>query len=393
MKRLLIIGLTAALLSFPATGFTKKQKETQARATAPALPVEVIVVKKEPIPIWLEFTGRTEASKRVEVRARVTGILEKVLFQEGTFVEKGEPLFEIEKNSYLDDLHQAQARSKRDQATLDLATANVKRFEPLVAEGLAPRLTLEEYQARKNELLATLEANDAVIRTAKLNLSYTTVRAPISGRISRLNVDIGNVVGFGEKTVLTTMVSDDPMYAYFKPTEEEFQIIHKFASQEVLDARLRVPSQLHIIKRDPFTGKVDFTDNRVDAMTGTITMRVMVANPERLLLEGTFVYADIFVTDKIPFLMVPPNVVLEDQQGGFVYVVDEKNQAERVNVKRGFEGRHYLEIVKGLDNGAQVIISALAKLRPGMRVSAKDTTATKGVMAVLKSKKMGGEKE
>jgi len=395
MKRplILIICLMAILLSFPTTGFTKKQKETKTRATAPALPVDVIVVKKEPIPIWLEFTGKTEASKRIEVRARVTGILEKVLFQEGAFVEKGEPLFEIEKNSYLDDLHQAQARRKRDQATLDLATANVKRFEPLVAEGLAPRLTLEEYQAKKNELLATLEANDAVIRTAKLNLSYTTVRAPISGRISRLNVDIGNVVGFGEKTVLTTMVSDDPMYAYFKPTEEEFQIIRKFASQKVLDAHLRVPSQLRIIKRKPFTGKVDFTDNRVDAMTGTITMRVVVANPEHRLLEGTFVYADIFVTDKIPFLMVPPNVVLEDQQGGFVYVVDEKNQAKRVNIKRGFEGRHYLEINKGLDNGAQVIISALTKLRPGMKVAAKDTTATKGVMAVLKSKNMGGEKE
>ena len=392
MKRTLITTFAAIMLLLPTAGLCK-DKDNTAPPERPALPVEVVVVKKEPVPIWLEFTGKTEASKGVEVRARVTGILEEVLFQEGAFVEKGVPLFEIEKNSYQDDLHQAQARRKRDQATLDLATANVKRFEPLVAEGLAPRLTLEEYQAKENELLATLEANDAIIRTAKLNLSYTTVRAPISGRISRLNVDIGNIVGFGEKTVLTTMVSDDPMYAYFKPTEEEFQIMRKFASQKVLDARLRVPSQLQIIKRKPFTGKVDFTDNRVNAMTGTITMRAVVANPEHLLLEGTFVYADIFVTDQIPFLMVPPNVVLEDQQGGFVYVVDEKNQAKRVNIKRGFEGRHYLEIIKGLDNGAQVIISSLTKLRPGMRVTAKDTTATKGVMAVLKSEKMGGEKE
>ncbi|MCD6293664.1 MAG: efflux RND transporter periplasmic adaptor subunit [Deltaproteobacteria bacterium] len=392
MKRLLIIALTTILLTIPMVGLCKDKKEQSASAK-PALPVEVIVVKKEPIPIWFEFTGKTEASKSVEVRARVTGIFEKVLFQEGAFVKKGVPLFEIEKNSYLDDLHQAQARRRRDQATLDLATANVKRFEPLVAEGLAPRITLEEYQAKRNELLAVVEADDAVIRTAKLNLSYTTVRAPISGRISRLHVDVGNVVGFGEKTVLTTMLSDNPMYAYFRPTEEEYQIMRKFASKEVLDARLRVPSQRNVIKRDPFTGKVDFTDNRVDAMTGTITMRVSVANPEYLLLEGTFVYADIFLTDKIAFFMVPPNVVLEDQQGGFVYVVDEKNRAKRVNVKRGFEGRHYLEITEGLDDGTQVIISALTKLRPGMSVAAKDTTSTKGVMAVLRKAKMGGEKE
>ena len=392
MKRPLIILLTAIMLLLPIAGFCKDKKAAMA-PEKPALPVEVIVVKKEPIPIWLEFTGKTEASKRVEVRARVTGVLEKVLFKEGALVKKGEPLFEIEKESYQDDLRQAQAKRKRDQATLDLATANVKRFEPLVAEGLAPRLTLEEYQAKRNELLATLEGNDAVIRTAKLNLSYTTVRAPISGLISRLQVDVGNVVGFGEKTVLTTMVSDDPMYAYFRPTEEEFQIMRKFASKEVLDARVRVPSQLSVIKREPFTGKVDFADNRIDSMTGTITKRVSVANPEHQLLEGTFVYAEIFLTDQISFLMVPPHVVLEDQQGSFLYVVDEKNQAQRINVNRGFEGRHYLEIKEGLDDGAQVIISALTKLRPGMSVTAKDTTATKGVMAIMQRAKMSGEKK
>ena len=384
--------LTTIMLSLPVAGLCKNKEKTPP-PEKPALPVEVIVVKKEPIPIWLEFTGKTEASKRIEVRARVTGILEKVLFQEGTFVKKNAPLFEIEKDSYLDDLHQAQARRKRDQATLDLATANVKRFEPLVAEGLAPRLTLEEYQAKKNELLATLEANNAVIRTAKLNLSYTTVRAPISGRIGRLNVDVGNIVGFGEKTVLTTMVSDDPMYAYFRPTEEEFQIIQKFASKKVLDAHVRVPSQLNIFKREAFTGKVDFADNRVDSMTGTITMRASVSNPEYKLMEGTFIYADIFLTDQISFLMVPPHVVLEDQQGGFIYVVDEKSQAKRINVKRGFEGRHYLEIKEGLDDGAQVIISSLTKLRPKITITAKDVTATKGVMAIMKKAKMSGEKQ
>ncbi|MEA3348559.1 MAG: efflux RND transporter periplasmic adaptor subunit, partial [Pseudomonadota bacterium] len=118
-----------------------------------------------------------------------------------------------------------------------------------------------------------------------------------------------------------------------------------------------------------------------------------VANPEHKLLEGTFVYADIFVTDQISFLMVPPNVVLEDQQGSFIYVVDEKNRAKRVNVDRGFEGRHYLSIKKGLDDGARVIISSLTKLRPEMEIIPKDVTSEKGVKAVMKKAGMGGEKE
>ena len=389
---MMIILLSAFMLTTPKTGFCK-DKKTAPPPKRPALAVEVIVVKKEPMPIWLEFTGKTEASKQVEVRARVTGVLENVLFQEGALVEKGAPLFKIEKDAYLDDLEQAQAKRERDQATLDLATANVKRFEPLVAEGLAPRLTLEEYQAKRNELIATVKADEAGIRNARLYLGYTTVRAPISGRISRLHVDIGNLVGLGDKTLLTTMVSDDPIYAYFHPTEEEFQIIRKFAAKEVLDARVRVPSQLKIIKREPFKGHVSFTDNRIDSMTGTITMRATVDNPEHKLLEGTFVYADILVTDKIPFMMIPPNSVLEDQQGSFVYAVDEKKQAKRVNVKRGFEGRLYLEIMQGLDDGDRIIISSLTKIRPGMAIAAKDVTATKGVMAIMKKADMTASME
>jgi len=392
MKQSQIIALTTIMLLLPIAGVCK-DKSTVKAPPKPALQVEVIVVKKEPVPIWLEFTGKTKASRKIEVRARVTGVLEKVLFLEGALIKKGEALFEIEKSSYLDDLHRAQARRKRDQATLDLASANVKRFEPLVSEGLAPRITLEEYQAKKNELLALVEADDAEIRTAKLNLSYTTVRAPITGRISNLHVDVGNVVGFGEKTVLTTMVSDDPLYAYFYPTEEEFQFIRTYASKEVLEAQVQVQGKSRLITREVFTGKVDFTDNRIDPMTGTITMRAVVANPEQQLLEGTFVYTKIFVTDQLSLLMVPQSCVLEDQQGSFIYEVDEKNQTRRINVKRGFEGRHYLEITEGLQDGQQVIISSLSKLRPETPVSPQDVTSSKGFLAAMKKTDEKKDKE
>ena len=395
MKRKICNLLLATLLalSLSACSDEKKQKAAAPPPEPPPLSVEYVVAKEEPIPIWLEYTGKTAASKRIQVRARVAGILEKVLFKEGALVEKGQKLFEIEKNAFQEALVQAKAKKKRDQATLDLAIADVNRYKPLVAEGLAPRATLEQYQARMNEYIAVVEADDAGIRDAELNLSYTDVIAPISGRISHLHVDVGNIVGFGEKTLLTTMVSDDPMYAYFSPTEEDFQIMRKYGSKDALHALVRIPSKREYLKRKPFKGEINFRDNKVDAMTGTITMRATVDNTEHDLLEGTFVYVEVFVSDEYPFMVVPPQVVLEDQQGSFLYVVDQSSKTKRVAVKRGYENRYYLQIVEGLNDGDKIIISSIPKLRPEMKVEGKDVTAEKGVLTAMKKEQIIREQE
>lgn len=391
MKRKIVIMLLAVVVTIMLPGCSDSKKKQQAAAPPepPPLDVEMIVVKNEPIPIWLEYTGKTEGSKRIEVRARVAGILEKVLFTEGALVEKGRKLFEIEKDTYEQALQQAKAKREMDQATLDLALADVKRYEPLVEEGLAPRATLEQYMARRNELIALVKADEAAIRDAELNLSYTDVVAPISGTISRMFVDVGNIVGFGEKTLLTTIVSDNPMYAYFNPTEEEFQHMRKYGSGGEFAARARVPGgRSEYLQREPFKGHVSFSDNRVNSMTGTITMRATVDNPDHDLLEGTFVYVEVFVTDKYPFIMVPPQVVLEDQRGSFLYVAGENNRVARHDVKRGYEGRYFLIVREGLDDGDKVILSSLQTIRPDMKVTPTDVTAEKGVMAILKKNQM-----
>jgi RND family efflux transporter MFP subunit len=396
MKRKNVLMLLALVVTITLTGCSDSKKKQQAATPPepPPLAVDMIVVKKEPIPIWLEYTGKTEASKRIEVRARVAGILEKVLFTEGAFVEKGQKLFEIEKDTFEQALHQAQAKREMDQATLDLALADVKRYEPLVEEGLAPRATLEQYMARRNELIALVKADEAAIRDAELNLGYTDVVAPISGTISRMFVDVGNIVGFGEKTLLTTMVLGDPMYAYFNPTEEEFQLMRQYGSQDESTTMVRLPGgQTESIKRGPFKGQLSFSDNRVNSMTGTITMRATVDNPDLNLLEGTFVYVDIFVTDEYPFMAVPPQVVLEDQRGSFLYVIDENSRAKRLDVKRGYEGRYFLHVEEGLDDGDRVVVSSLLTIRPDMKVTATDVTAEKGVMAILKKNQMAKDKE
>jgi len=373
----------------------KKLPEKQQKlAAAPALPVEVVIVKKEKVPVWLEYTGKTEASKRIEVRARVSGTLEEVLFKEGEYIEKGQKLFTVEKASYEAAVTQTQAKLEGDQASMKLALADEERYKPLVAEGLAPRITLEQYQVRVMELTAMIKADQAAVKNAELNLSYTDILAPISGRISRINIDVGNIVGYAEKTLLTTMVADDPMYAYFNPNEEQYQLVRQYKSKEVLDARVTVPNKYEkLLDRKPFRGVVDFNDNRVDKMTGTITMRAKIANPEHNLLEGTFVYVNLFVTDQAEFLMVNPGVVQEDQQDSFVYVVDENGLAKRVNIVRGFETRNYMAVTKGLEGGEKVIWSGLAKIRPGVKITPTDVTETKGIIAVLKEQDMIPEKE
>ena len=368
---------------------TDKKDAEQAPQAPPPLPVETVTVQKEAVPIWLEYTGKTEATQRIEVRARVSGILEKVLFEDGDYVEKGQQLFTIEKTSYQAALDQALALVEQDRASLKLAVTDVQRYKPLVRKDLAPQAILDQYVAKADELRARIKSDQAAVREAKLRLSYTDVRAPSPGRIGRRQVDIGNIVGYGEQTLLTTIIFDDPMYAYFNPSEEEFQIMRQHKSVEIMPANIRVPdTRAHLVKREAYKGKVDFGDNRVDRMTGTITMRAIVGNSEHDLLEGTFVYVDVFVTDKAKLIMIPPGVVLEDQQGSFLYIVNSDNKAKRVNIKRGFESRFYVQITDGLQDGEKVIISGLQKVSEGRAVTVTDVTKEKSVLAVMQQEKM-----
>lgn len=362
----------------------ENEKAETAPQAPPPLPVEIVTASKDKIPIWLEFTGKTVATKRVDIRARVSGRLEKVLFQEGDFVEEGAILFTLEKDQYEATLAQAKAQLQQSEATLSLAQKDVERYTPLVAEELAPRATLEQYEAKVAELEAAIKANRATIREAELNLSYTDIMAPISGTIGRSLVDVGNIVGYGEPTLLTTIVNDNPMYAYFNPTERQFQVMRQYKSQDKMEARVSVREKTDgLLKRESLKGQVGFTDNKVDQQTGTITMRAEVANHDHTMLEGTFVYVEVMVTDRPSLIMVQPLAIQEDQRSTFVYVVDENNKAQRVDIEKGYENRHYAMITNGLEGGEKVIVSGLAKVSPGRDVQATDVTDTKGIRAQL----------
>lgn len=364
-----------------------EQSQQQTAKDVPALPVEVVVVKNKHIPIWMQYTGRTEASSSQEVRARVTGILEAVYFKDGEYVKKGQRLFKIEQTDYIAALDSAKAKKQRDLAALKLAKADVNRYKPLVKDGLAPRVTLEQYEAQVTSLEADIFSDEASIRQAELELSHTIVKAPIDGQASRRMVDVGNLVGKNESTLLTTINNTDPLYAYFAPSEEDFQKIAKFRKQDVMQAYINLNYQSEILKNEPIFGHVDFTDNTVNSSTSTVSMRAEVPNTDHTVLPGTFVYVNVFITDAFELIGIPPQVIFEDQRGKYVYIVGQDQIAERVYITSILDSRFFVLLKKdgGLKDGDKIIINALLRLKPGVKVIPTDMTQTKGLDAVLKA--------
>ncbi len=381
-KVALIVALSAVMLF---SGCTEEKKAPTTKVMPP-LTVETVTVHRKPMPLWIQYTGMTKATSDQEIRARVSGRLQKIYFKDGDQVKKGDKLFLIEQSQYKSNLQSAKAKKRQDEAALELAKTNVERYKPLVKDGLAPRATLEQYEARYGELLAAIAGDEAAIQNAELELSYTVVTAPVSGQVSARRVDVGNLVGYGESTVLTTIVQTDNIYTYFSPTESEVQRIYKFRSQKELPAFIEVHGQGEdVLKRKRLDGYVDFSNNTVDPLTSTITMRATIDNKDNSVYPGTFVYINIFVTDKFDFIMVPPQAIFEDQLGKYVYTVDANNTAKRTAVQTNLSTRYYTSIAEGLKNGDVVVISGLMKVKPGTLLAPQDVTDTKGIDAVMKA--------
>ena len=366
------------------------EKVKQVKKELPALKVKTITIETKKVPIWGTFTGKTRASSHQEVRARVSGILEKIYFQDGQNVQKGQKLFKIEQSEYIAALNAAKAKKAEDQAALALAKADVGRYAPLVKEGLAPRATLEQYQAKLAALKAAILGDDAKIKEAQIKLDYTIIKAPISGRVSARHVDVGNLIGQGEATLLTTIVRFNPLYAYFSPSQNDALIMQKYRNKENLDTFIEYKGANEDIRLD---GYVDFANNSVDPLTSTITMRAIIKNPEHKILPGTFVYVNVFISDKYKFKMIPPEVILNDQLGKYVYIIDNNSTVKRADITTAYGTKYYVSVQKGLKDGDKVIVSALMKLKPGVKVEGIDVTKEEGIDAILKNNKLIPTKE
>ncbi len=307
--------------------------------SAPPRPAEVLVSwpVEGQITDFEDFTGRTDAFHSVDIRARVTGYLTKRYFKDGSEVKKEDPLFEIDPRPYKAALLQAQASLASAVAKNKLAEIEYKRAANLVNRGSYSR---EEYDQAKDtfdETHASADVARAVEDLAQLNMDFTTVRAPLDGRISRRMVDVGNMV-MADNTVLTSIVALDPMYVYFEVDERTLLRLRRLIGEGKLQTRAQTTINFlaALADEDEFThkGTVDFSDNKVDPNTGTLQLRGVIENPKpHLLSPGLFVRVRLPIGKPYQALMVPEQALGTDQGRKFVYVVNEKNEVEFHPVK------------------------------------------------------------
>jgi RND family efflux transporter MFP subunit len=380
-------ALAAAVLTLLLQGCSS---EAQTQAAAPAPQVTVAAALERNVQEWDEFTGRLEAVESVEIRPRVTGYIESVNFNEGSVVKKGDLLFVIDQRPYRAELSKAEAELARAVARAELSNTDVERSEKLLGVKAVSR---EEYDQRLNaqrESQANVEAARAAVTAAKLNLEFTRITAPISGRVSRAVVTAGNLVtgGSTQATLLTTVVSIDPIYVSFEGDEQVYLKYSELARRgdrpSSRDAANPVLMALANEQGFPHKGTMQFVDNQVDSRTGTIRARAAFDNKDGYLTPGLFARVKLLGQSSRKLVLVDDRAVGTDQSQKFVYVLDGENKVAYRSVKIGrlTDGLRIVE--DGLQPGETVIVNGLQRVHPGVVVApekvAMDARQTSGAM-------------
>lgn len=327
--------------------------------------VQVNTMKKESYPIWVDFSGKTEAFKNVEVTSRVNGELKEILFKAGDDVKKDQLLFKIDDSQYNAILEQKTAGLEKDQASLNLAISNVNRYKPLVKDGLAPREKLDELEATQKQLQAVVNASKASIKQATLDVEYTQIKATIDGKVGQNLLDEGNLVN-ASSTILTKIVDSKKLYVNFNPSTNEVSLINKYKSQENPTVKIKLENNDSI----ELKGNIDFIDNSTNQTTGTVLMRAIIDNKDNIIFPGSFVEIKLFITDNIPLLAVQPNILGQNQLGSFVYVVNAENKIQSKQVEIQYSNKDLAIIKSGLEEGDRVVVSDITKLRNNLLVNA-----------------------
>jgi multidrug efflux system membrane fusion protein len=366
---LLASASLAALIVFNAPG-DRAQGDTPAAAPA-ATPVSVATVEQRELINWSEFSGRLEAIERVELRSRVSGVVEAVHFHEGGMVKQGDLLISIDAAPYQAEFERAQAQVLAAEARVALAASEHERGEQLMASRNVSQRDLDTRFNALREAQANLRAAEAARQAARLNLDYTQIRAPISGRIGRLGVTVGNLVAAGAGTpVLTTLVSVDPLYASFDADERS--VLDALASLPRGQRSLElIPVQLTTAAGDAasFTGKLRFVDNAVDAASGTVRVRAVLDNPDGRLLPGQFVRVKMGQARPEPALVINERAIGTDQDKRFVFVVGADNTVAWRQVTLGASNEGLRIVTDGLKPGERIVVNGLQRIRPGATVA------------------------
>jgi len=344
---------------------TGKAAEAQTQAQA-GPPVSAAVVVEKPVADTQEFSGRLEAVEHVEIRPRVSGFITAVNFKPGAMVKKGDVLFVIDSRPFQAEAERADAAARSARAKAELAKLELTRAERLLGDKAIAQREYDASASAQKELEANARAAQAQYETAKLNLGYTRVVAPIDGRVSKAEITLGNLVD--ASSVLTSVVSTDRIYASFDGDEDTYLRVRSQAhSGQPVTVRVGLANE----EGFPHEGKLEFVDNQLDTRAGSVRMRATFANKDDVMAPGLFARVQIGGGSEKPALLISDRAVGTDQSHKFVFVVDKDGKAEYREVKLGpvVEG---LRVVKaGLKPGEKIVVNGLQRVRPGSPITAQ----------------------
>ncbi|MEO8020816.1 efflux RND transporter periplasmic adaptor subunit [Polaromonas sp.] len=389
---LALAGISAAVFGLPGS-----RAQAQGSAEPAATPVSVATVVQSEVAGWEEFSGRLEAVERVDIRSRVAGTIQTVHFREGALVKKGELLLTIDPAPYAAEVARAEAQVAAAQARVAQARGEHERSQRLWNEQAISRREFDERTNGKGEADANLRAAQAALQTAQLSLGYTQLRAPVAGRVGRLEVTVGNLVAAGPGApVLTTLVSVSPIYASFDADE---QVVAK-ALKEVQAGGTggrqleRIPVQMGTAASTdtPFEGKLQLVDNQVDAKSGTVRARAVFDNKDGQLMPGQFARIRMGQASKGSALLINERAVGTDQNKKFVMVVGADNKAAYREITLGASVNGLRVVKGGLAANERIVVNGLQRVRPGalvapqqVEMSAKAELNAKPVQIAVKS--------
>jgi len=356
MRAVLFAGVVICGLAVPVFG--------QQGAPA-AVPVGTVMAERKAIAETFNFVGRVEAINRVQIQARVKGFLEAVLFKEGDAIKEGDPLYRIEQGLFQAAVEQAQGALERSKAAKVLTAIQLERAEQLVKTQAGTVVARDQAKAADDQADGGVLTDEANLQTAKINLGYTDITSPISGKVGRTNITKGNVVG-PESGALTLIVSQDPMYVTFPVSQRDFLQAQKSRrGADIKDVRIRFSDGSTYDQ----VGIINFVDVTVDRATDTITVRATMPNPKGVLIDGQFAQVQLESGTSEEKVLVPQAALIADQQGVYVFVVEDGKAAVK-RVKPGAASGPDVIVESGLSGGELVIVQGLQGVRPGMPVRA-----------------------
>ncbi|CAN7389477.1 efflux RND transporter periplasmic adaptor subunit [Caballeronia sp. 15715] len=372
------IGTFTAMHGFGRGDLPVNGAEAAVKPSAPAMEVDVATVVSKTITDYQNYSGRLEAVDKVEIRPLVPGTIVAVHFADGALVKKGDALFTIDPRPYVAAVDQAAAQLAAAQARNGYTSTDAARAERLLADNAIAKRDYDEKQNASHEAAANLKAAQAALETAKINLTYTQITAPVSGRVSRAEMTVGNIVSTGSSApLLTTLVSVSPIYASFDVDEQTYL---RYLSR---DSRASVPVSLGLANEDGFSreGKVASVDNQLDTGSGTIRVRARFDNADGSLVPGLYARIKVGGGTPHPAVLIDDAAIGTDQDKKFVMVVDADSRVQYREVTLGTLSEGMRVIVKGLQPGERIVVNGLQRVRPNDVVKANSVAMANALPA------------